>query len=89
MLTAFAAQVVLGQALLEYGPLDAAADFANPRDMDLFLPHCYAQRVCRPPEWPDAVSRAFAHPNHQVYRLMQGPREFGISGRLEHRARRA
>ena len=32
--------------------------------------------------WPDGVNRAFKHVNSEIYTMMQGPSEFGISGRL-------
>jgi proline iminopeptidase len=43
----------------------------------------YTEHLCRLPIWPDAVNRSFKHQNPEVYVLMQGPSEFGISGRLE------
>jgi len=75
--------------LKEIRDLEAAGDFGNPRYMELLVTHYYAQHICRLPEWPDAVNRAFAHLNQEVYALMQGPSEFGISGRLEKWDRRA
>ena len=33
-------------------------------------------------EWPDAFNRTMKHANPEVYTMMQGPSEFGISGRL-------
>jgi proline iminopeptidase len=51
--------------------------------MELLVPNYYVQHICRLPEWPDPVNRAFARLNQEVYALMQGPSEFGISGRLE------
>jgi len=75
--------------LEEIRKLEAAGDFGNPRYMELLLPNYYNQHICRLPEWPDPVNRAFARMNHQVYVLMQGPSEFGISGRLEDWNRKA
>jgi proline iminopeptidase len=75
--------------LAEIRAIEAAGDFGNPRYMDLLLPNYYAQHICRLPEWPDAVNRAFAGLNQEIYALMQGPSEFGISGRLEKWDRRA
>ncbi len=68
--------------LKEMRALEAAGDFENPRYMELLIPNYYTQHICRLPEWPDAVNRAFARVNQEVYTLMQGPSEFGISGRL-------
>jgi len=46
------------------------------------MPHFYQKHICRLPEWPDGLSRAFKHANGEIYTLMQGPSEFGISWRL-------
>lgn len=84
---AYAADVLAKQmdpaVLAEIRALEAAGDFANPRYMELLQPHFYARHLCRLPDWPDAVNRAFAGLNQEIYALMQGPSEFGISGRLE------
>lgn len=71
--------------LAEIRQLEAKKDFANPRYMELLIPNYYEQHLCRFPaaEWPDPVNRAFKHLNSTVYTMMQGPSEFGISGRLE------
>ncbi|MCI0751445.1 MAG: proline iminopeptidase-family hydrolase [Flammeovirgaceae bacterium] len=74
------------KVLEEVRALEAKKDFSNPRYMELLLPHFYEQHLCRFPaaEWPDPVNRALLkHLNGSVYTLMQGPSEFGISGRLE------
>lgn len=70
--------------LQEVRALEAKKDFANPRYMELLLPNYYTEHLCRFPvdQWPDAVNRSFKHMNGVVYTLMQGPSEFGISGRL-------
>jgi proline iminopeptidase len=72
--------------LEEIKAIEAKKDFSNPRYMELLLPNFYEQHLVRFPvaEWPDPVNRAFKHLNSTVYTLMQGPSEFGISGRLEH-----
>jgi proline iminopeptidase len=75
--------------LKEIRAIETAGDTANPRYMELLVPNYYAQHICRLPEWPDAVNRAFAHLNQEIYALMQGPSEFGISGRLAKWDRRA
>jgi proline iminopeptidase len=73
------------KALEEIRAIEAKKDFTNPRYMELLIPNFYEQHLCRFPaaEWPDPVNRAFKHINSTVYTLMQGPSEFGISGRLE------
>jgi proline iminopeptidase len=71
--------------LTEIRALEAKKDFENPRYMELLIPNYYEQHLCRFPaaEWPDPVNRAFKHLNANIYTLMQGPSEFGISGLLE------
>jgi proline iminopeptidase len=63
--------------------LEAKKDFGNPKYMELLTPNFYEQHLCRALPWPEPITRAFPHINGQVYTLMQGPSEFGISGRLE------
>ena len=72
------------KVLEEVRAIEAKKDFSNPRYMELLIPHYYEKHLCRFPasEWPDAVNRSFKHMNSTVYTLMQGPSEFGISGRL-------
>jgi proline iminopeptidase len=62
--------------------IEARSDFNNPRYMGLLIPNYYHQHLCRLPVWPDPVNRAFKHVNSTIYTMMQGPSEFGISGRL-------
>ncbi|HEU4410224.1 MAG TPA: proline iminopeptidase-family hydrolase [Polyangiaceae bacterium] len=49
----------------------------------------YDAHVVRLKPAPDPVARAFKHINTKIYALMQGPSEFGISGRLEKWDRKA
>ncbi len=67
----------------EIKSLEKKGEYESPRYMELLLPHFYAKHICRLEEWPDAVARSFGRLNKQVYVLMQGPSEFGASGRLE------
>jgi proline iminopeptidase len=62
--------------------LEAKGDYANPRYMELLKPNFYAAHLCRLPVWPDPVNRTFKHLNSEIYTLMQGPSEFGVSGRI-------
>ena len=62
--------------------LEAKHDFDNPKYMGLLIPNYYHQHLCRLEEWPDPVNRAMKHVNSVIYTMMQGPSEFGISGRL-------
>jgi proline iminopeptidase len=70
------------KVLAEIREIERKKDFANPRYMELLLPNFYAKHLCRLPEFPDPVNRSFKHANNLVYTMMQGPSEFGISGRL-------
>jgi proline iminopeptidase len=72
------------KVLDEVRAIEAKKDFSNPRYMELLTPNYYEKHFCRFPasEWPDPVNRYFRHTNSAVYVLMQGPSEFGISGRL-------
>ena len=63
--------------------MEARGATTDPRYMDILYKNFYNKHLCRLPVWPDAVNRAFKHMNPEVYVLMQGPSEFGISGRLE------
>ncbi len=65
--------------------LEEKGDFANPKYMELLMPHFYAKHICRLPmeTWPEPMMRAFNKLNQDVYVTMQGPSEFGISGKLE------
>lgn len=70
------------KVLSEIKAIEAKKDFNNPHYMELLLPNFYHEHLCRLKEWPDGVNRAFKHVNSEIYTIMQGPSEFGISGRL-------
>jgi proline iminopeptidase len=53
----------------------------NPRYMAI-LQGYYDAHLCRIVPNPDPVQRTFKHANMEIYTMMQGPSEFGISGRL-------
>ncbi|WP_264529184.1 proline-specific peptidase family protein [Flavobacterium sp. N502540] len=82
----YAAEVLSKQMkpeiLAEIRALEAKKDFSNPRYMELLIPNFYQKHLCRLKEWPDGLNRASKHINGEIYTLMQGPSEFGISGRL-------
>jgi proline iminopeptidase len=71
--------------LREIKSMEAQGDFGNPHYMELLEQHFYTQFICRLPlaEWPDPVTRSFDHINQTIYVMMQGPSEFGLSGKLE------
>ena len=77
------------EVVREIREIERKGEYESPRYMELLLPNFYAKHIQRLPEWPDAVNRAFAKLNREVYVLMQGPSEFGASGRLEHWDRKA
>ncbi len=54
----------------------------NPAYMNLLLNNYYNKYVCRVQPFPEPLNRMFGHTNNQIYNIMQGPSEFGISGRL-------
>ena len=64
--------------------IEAKADFANPKYMELLMPNFYANHICRIPikEWPEPMNRALSKINQSLYVTMQGPSEFGIGGNL-------
>jgi proline iminopeptidase len=70
------------EVLAEIRALEAKKDFTNPRYMELLIPNYYNEHICRLNPWPDALNRSMKHANTIVYTMMQGPSEFGISGRL-------
>ncbi len=82
----YAAEVLAPQfdpaVLREIKAIEAKGDFNNPRYMELLIPNFYHKHLCRLEEWPDGLNRAMKHVNGEIYTMMQGPSEFGISGRL-------
>ncbi|MCC7245494.1 MAG: proline iminopeptidase-family hydrolase [Saprospiraceae bacterium] len=65
--------------------LESKGMYTDPAYMRLLIPHHYAKHICRLPvdQWPDPMQRGLNHVNPEIYVLMQGPSEFGASGRLE------
>lgn len=70
------------EILNEIRALESKKEFTNPRYMELLIPNFYHEHLCRLTQWPDPVNRSFKHGNNEIYTLMQGPSEFGISGLL-------
>ncbi len=70
------------KVLEEINTLEANKDFNNPRYFELLIPNFYKVHLCRLNEWPDGLNRSMKHVNSEIYTMMQGPSEFGISGRL-------
>ena len=73
----------------EIQEIERKGQYESPRYMELLMPSFYMKHICRLEEWPDALVRSFGKMNKQVYVLMQGPSEFGASGRLERWDRKA
>ena len=71
--------------LAEIKRFEAEGRTDDPRYEQLLREHHYVLHVCRIPleDWPDPVTRAFAHINPAIYVPMQGPSELGLSGTLE------
>ena len=53
--------------------------------MELLNPNYYEKHILRQPlaTWPEPVNRGLGKTNRSLYVTMQGPSEFGISGKLE------
>lgn len=70
--------------LREVQEMERTGKTADPRYMALLTPAHYEKHVLRMPaaQWPEPVTRAFAHVNSAVYVPMQGPSELGASGKL-------
>ena len=77
------------KVLSEIRTIEKNHDFNNPRYEELLMPNFYQQHICRLKEWPDPITRSFKHLNNEIYTMMQGPSEFGISGRLVNWDRKA
>ncbi len=73
------------EVLAEIRDLERKKDYSNPRFMKLLYEHYYTAHILRRPvrEWPEPVTRSFSKNNQSLYVTMQGPSEFGISGKLE------
>jgi len=70
------------KVLEEINTLETNKNFNNPRYFELLIPNYYKVHLCRLNEWPDGFNRSMKHVNSEIYTMMQGPSEFGISGRL-------
>lgn len=62
--------------------MESKKQYTHPRYMEILVPNYYEKHLCRALPWPEAVTRAFSHINQEIYVMMQGPSEFGASGRL-------
>ncbi|WP_281233204.1 proline iminopeptidase-family hydrolase [Flavobacterium gelatinilyticum] len=73
------------KALERIREIEKKKDFQNPEYMELLLPNFYAKHIMRadPDSWPEPINRSFSKINQSLYVTMQGPSEFGLSGKLE------
>jgi proline iminopeptidase len=82
----YAAEVLAPQlppkVLAEIRQIEARKDFDNPRYMALLEPNFYAEHLCRLPQLPEPMTRSLGKTNRSLYVTMQGPSEFGASGKL-------
>lgn len=62
--------------------LEKNGQTSNPRYMQLLEKHFYSHHICRIFPYPEPVKRSFDKMNMDLYATMQGPSEFGISGKL-------
>jgi proline iminopeptidase len=62
--------------------LEKKGNTSNPRYMQLLEKHFYSKHICRIYPYPEPVKRSFDKLNMDLYVTMQGPSEFGISGKL-------
>jgi len=63
--------------------LEARQAYDDPDYQKIVMEELYPQMLCRISPWPNALERAFAHVNEQVYHQMQGKSEFLVTGNLK------
>jgi proline iminopeptidase len=63
--------------LAEIRRLEETGATDSPRYMELLIEHYYVDHILRMPsaDWPEPITRMFAHVNEQVYRTLWGPSE--------------
>lgn len=62
---------------------ETKGEYENPEYQDAMLNSVYRKHVCRLDPWPEPLERAFKHFNTKVYKAMQGPNEFVVTGTLK------
>ncbi len=65
--------------------IELKGDFSDPAYMRILMEQFYPQFAIRMPvdQWPEPFVRSMSKMNQSLYVTMQGPSEFGISGKLE------
>lgn len=73
------------EIVAEVKDLERKKQYDSPRYMELLIPNFYEKHILRLPskDWPEPVNRSFSKMNQSLYVTMQGPSEFGLSGKLE------
>ena len=73
------------KVLAKIREIEKNKDFENPQYMELLVPNFYSKHILRldASVWPEPVNRSFSKINQSLYITMQGPSEFGLSGKLE------
>lgn len=71
--------------LAQIREIEKNKDFTNPKYMELLVPNFYSKHILRMDAnlWPEPLNRAMSKINQSLYVTMQGPSEFGLSGKLE------
>jgi proline iminopeptidase len=62
--------------------MEANNQTSDPHYMELLMPNFYAKHLCRLDPWPEPLVRAMGRIYQPLYVSMQGPSEFGLSGKL-------
>ena len=60
-----------------------AANKSDDPEYQKLVQKLYNQYICRLSEWPEPLTRSFAHINSQVYNTMQGNNEFVVTGKFK------
>jgi proline iminopeptidase len=73
------------KVLAQIREIEKNKDFENPKYMELLVPNFYSKHILRMDAslWPEPLNRALGKINQSLYVTMQGPSEFGLSGKLE------
>ena len=73
------------EVLAQIREIEKNKDFSNPKYMELLVPNFYCKHILRMDLklWPEPLNRAMGKINQSLYVTMQGPSEFGLSGKLE------
>ena len=62
----------------------ASGDLEAPEYQQVLQRDLYQRHVCRLRPWPEPLRRSMRYLNAEIYRTMQGPDEFNITGNFRH-----